>query len=328
MISCKTFLTTRVPLEDLYRRFVRTLDMPPLRPNLMEQHLVLMQRKPQLKFYFQVLLAKPTQGIDVETVSDMDLISLAAASVCLIGTYGTGFRVGDKCIMTAAHVLQFALEIQDGEILDVDFGERSSCFKRCVQKKLNSTELHVYAHFTHGRDCYYKLTTLRYVDIHLDTAVVELAPSTDGNPFPQAFTRFRGDYKGRFSLIGHVGDRKLYREHNCYTITEREVFQRMKIELWKRGIKPDHLEIYDKFGTDSSFLEFHCSLTHGASGSPGFVVHHGEVCVVTMLQAGYPENPSDIPIDPRLCVEQGVTMTAIYQHIKSTDKELHQDIFG
>ncbi|XP_067685031.1 uncharacterized protein [Haliotis asinina] len=272
-------------------------------------------------------LGKANQGMDVEKACDMDLINQAAGSVCSIGTNGTGFRVGDNCIMTAAHVLNLALGIPQEQMQSILKIGRASLFNY-VQQKLNLAGLQAY--FTHGRNgtkCF-ELTTLRFFDVHLDTAIVELAPSADGNPFPQAFTRFLKDYKGRFSLLGHVGDLILYREHNCYTITDREAFQEMKRELLNKGILPKHLEVYDGFGKDSSFLQFHCSLRHGASGSPGVVVSHGEVCVVTMLQAGHPENPFDIPLDPTLCVEVGVSVTGIDEHMKDTDQQLHRDIFG
>lgn len=39
----------------------------------------------------------------------MSQLARAAESVCSIRTNGTGFMVGDGCIMTAAHVLKEAL---------------------------------------------------------------------------------------------------------------------------------------------------------------------------------------------------------------------------
>ncbi|XP_046571810.1 uncharacterized protein LOC124279974 isoform X2 [Haliotis rubra] len=109
------------------------------RPILVEKHLlVLMERKPQLKIHFTVLLAKANQGIDVEKASDMDLLNLSCC-ICfrLIATNGTGFRVGDRCIMTAAHVLKEALGIPQEEmqrIWDADPAEQLQRFKWCVQK--------------------------------------------------------------------------------------------------------------------------------------------------------------------------------------------------
>lgn len=183
--------------------------------------------------------------------------------------------------------------------------------------------------FTHGADAtrVFKLKTMRYVNLQLDTAVVELAQPMDGKPFPRAFTRFQPDYKGRFNFLGYNGDLTLYREPNCYTITEKYDFKKMKIELLKSKIPPERLDIYDTFGKDPSFLQFHCSLKHGASGSPGVVVEQGEVRVLTMLLAGFPVNPDDIHIDTKLCVEQGVTMIAIAEDMKTADPQLCCRIF-
>ncbi|XP_071093302.1 uncharacterized protein [Haliotis cracherodii] len=283
---------------------------------------------------FPGALGKGNSDIDLEKASDMRLLDRAAESVCLIGTNGTGFMVGDGCIMTAAHVLKEALEIPEEEIQKIQetsfpYPEtHSTVYKRGVQKLLDTNGLLVF--FTHGANAtrVFKLKTMRYVNLHLDTAVVELADPEDGKPFPRAFTQFQPDHKGHFNFLGHNGDLTLYREPNCYTITEKYDFKEMKLELLKSKIPPELLDIYDTFGKDLSFLQFHCSLKHGASGSPGVVVKQGEVRVLTMLHAGFPENPDNIPIDPKLCVEQGVTMIAIYEDMKTADPQLCCKLFG
>ncbi|XP_048252031.1 uncharacterized protein LOC124134993 isoform X2 [Haliotis rufescens] len=273
---------------------------------------------------FPGALGKGNYGIDVEKASDMRLLDRAAESVCSIKTNGTGFMVGDGCIMTAAHVLKEALGITDEEIRKL---QETSSTQSEIQKRLVTNGLSVL--FTHEDNVIrvFQLKTLRYVNIQLDTAVVELAPSMDGK-FPQAFTRFLSNHKGFFNFLGHTGGLTLYRDHNCYTITEEYEFKKMKIELLKSKIPPELLNVYDTFGKNPSFLQFHCSLTYGASGSPGVVVEQGEVRVLTMLLARHPVIPDNIHIDPKLCVEQGVTMKAIYEDMKTADPQLHWEIYG
>ena len=197
----------------------------------------------------------------------------------------------------------------------------------------------VYIDFGHMRDGQINDTTKRFrlsrnvvfADPELDVAIVELQ-RTD-KELPTAFIKFSQALPGQtVFLMGHPGGagKALNKIDGPFQMTH--VF-RQEAADWSRRVHGT-----DGFvGVDNDKkLLFNCSFQQGASGSPGISVSNGETVVVTMLLRGYPEWKYDPNTRPELlaqvgnnqCIEQGVSMIALYQKLRSQNNDLCVSIFG
>ena len=198
----------------------------------------------------------------------------------------------------------------------------------------------VYIDFAHMQDGQINDTTKRFrlsrnvvfADPVLDVAIVELQ-STD-REFPAEFKKFSQALPGKtFFLMGHPGGagKELNQIDGPFQMTDEF---RQEAADWSRRVHGT--DGYLGVDNDKKLL-FHCSFQQGASGSPGIAVVNGkEAVVVTMLLRGYPEwkyNPNTPPellaqVGNNQCIEQGVSMFALYQKLHSQNIDLCVSIFG
>ena len=198
----------------------------------------------------------------------------------------------------------------------------------------------VYIDFGHMQDGQINDTSKRFrlsrnvvfADPELDVAIVELQ-STD-REFPAEFKKFSQALPGQtVFLMGHPdgAGKALNKIDGPFQMTHEF---RQEAADWSRRLTDT-----DGFvGVDNDKkLLFHCSFQQGASGSPGISVVNGkEAVVVTMLLRGYPEwkyNPNTPPellaqVGNNQCIEQGVSMTAVYLKLHSQNNDLCVSIFG
>ena len=170
-----------------------------------------------------------------------------------------------------------------------------------------------------------------FADPELDVAIVELQRAD--REFPAEFKKFSQALPGQtVFLMGHPdgAGKALNKIDGPFQMTHEF---RQEAADWSRRVHGT-----DGFvGVDNDQkLLFNCSFQQGASGSPGISVSNGETVVVTMLLRGYPEwkyNPNTPPellaqVGNNQCIEQGVSMTAVYLKLHSQNNDLCVSIFG
>ncbi|XP_052223676.1 uncharacterized protein LOC127839360 isoform X2 [Dreissena polymorpha] len=241
---------------------------------------------------------------------------------------GTCFRVGDKKIMTALHVIKLMLE---KSYIPLHSGNQnlpvSAIFVKSGQQETQgqvdepsqvaalSKLKDAYVDFSFVKDDQYRykehsvfnlkplhsLKDVPFFDNGTDCIVLEILPNTKGTPMPLPFSLFSPPkLEEGFHIIGHPGGSKKTFDHVDRFIdpgkekTKKDIHtikSESKKFLAKHG-KDEHDYQFDVAHTIYSkdrFL-FHCTSSQGASGAPGVVVDEdGRVFVVTMLLHGYPD---------------------------------------
>ncbi|XP_060575558.1 uncharacterized protein LOC132732992 isoform X4 [Ruditapes philippinarum] len=258
----------------------------------------------------------------VETVLDIRTKLEASKSVCKIvqGNYtATGFRVGSRYIMTAAHVTK---TFQQGLKFEIQTYAVFNYIKDGILEEENK----------------FFFKEVVYTDPELDISVIELIESS--HPFPPPFTAFdQPSLDSCFHLIGHSQGSvmsinpvtKIININNPGVRDQLEQLQKLSYEYTGKSYDDlPHNTLYNPH----RFL-FQCKFTQGGSGSPGVVLIDEKVIVTTVLLYGYPDwcyNQSmesykmNWPLD--YCIEQGVNMMSVRKKMLQTNLALCINIFG
>ncbi|XP_053388443.1 uncharacterized protein LOC128551565 [Mercenaria mercenaria] len=266
----------------------------------------------------------------------------ALDSVCRIsykGLFGTGFRVGSKYVMTAAHVLNKIYKEGTKSIAEQNkehvLRETVAEFDYLKTDPANTTK------FYFNRDM--------FSDEKLDVAILELKDRASENvPMRKAFTSFQKiDHKIKFNFIGHSDGQEMAVDEDVQLVKKKSKDMVKFCKTVRRKSKKikencDWIEYVMKTPQKPLKHHFHTSFVQGASGAPGvkfkddpFVETILEnAVVVTMLTGGYPQwyyNPDKAHKkhrwDTKYCIEEGVNMAAVYKKLKKVNSGLCQDIF-
>ncbi|XP_053382036.1 uncharacterized protein LOC128549418 [Mercenaria mercenaria] len=260
-------------------------------------------------------------GIEM-TVFESHVIAKASYGICLIHYPcengfggGTGFRVGKRYIMTAAHVANAA---KHGGLT-------------------NSMAIFNYLQDSPAWPKYvYSLTSVVFSDEETDVAVIKLA---ENSQMPPAFEHFIAPVEN-FNLIGHSKKdvmkinpvTKVFIEGKCPRLSDE--ISRTRSLSREHTAAPCDFEQFNSLTNKDRFL-FHCKFTKGASGSPGIVLKGNNIHVTTVLVYGYPDWYYD-PTQARLreiwpikyCIEQGANMQSVCRNMFKADTQLCREIFG
>lgn len=244
---------------------------------------------------------------------DIKPLDAVSDSVCMINMpkrFGTGFRVGDKYIMTANHVIE-----------DVDLHGRRCYADFNIDDKVTPKK--------------FGLKEVVYRNKDLDVAVVELQ-FNNLKDLPKPFMHFCPPvYQGSFQLIGHpLGIEK---EHSIVDKTFDQSQFENKDKLSKLEQQSQEIaELTYGLGESSkdSYL-FHCKFTTGACGSPGVVFSGGNAYVTTMLIRGHPwwyigqtvRESVLFEWNDEDCIEEGVNMKSLFDAMQSENKTLSDEVF-
>ncbi|XP_053391286.1 uncharacterized protein LOC128554082 [Mercenaria mercenaria] len=262
----------------------------------------------------------------METLMELEAKVKASLSVCKIfypivggSTTASGFRVGSRYIMTAAHVTNN------------------------FQKGLQNSDTYVIFNYKYDgiykRKDKYLIKEVVYSNDETDIAVVELLDHQ--RVMPPHVTSFCSPVLDRsFHLIGHSKGNVM--ETNLVTKIIDKDDPKIKFcldQLQRMSCQHTGGKGYDTPPNDSvhnpyRFL-FQCKFTKGASGSPGIVLVGKTIYVTTVLLHGYP----DWYYDPTMevyknnwldehCVQQGVNIMSVCEMMRATHPSLCQDIFG
>ncbi|XP_053391279.1 uncharacterized protein LOC128554079, partial [Mercenaria mercenaria] len=263
----------------------------------------------------------------VETVLESGAKVQASYSVCKIyfPTVGgnadaTGFRVGSRYIMTAAHV--------------------TNAFSKGLQYAAET-----YAQFNYKLDGIFReedkylIKGVVYSNKETDIAVIELLDHPNG--FPPSLTAFSPPCLERgFYLIGH-SQGSIMKTNFVNKIVDKDCpkMQHTLGQLREMSLKHTSGRGYDTPPYDTvdnpyRFL-FQCKFSKGASGAPGIVLIGGTIYVTTVLLHGYPDWYYDTSMEtyksnwlPEHCVQQGVNLMCLRNLMQETHSSLCQDIFG
>lgn len=222
---------------------------------------------------------------------------------------GTGFRVGEKYILTCLHVIKDIIKTPKDMT-----GLGQVAINSCEQLKIEFQRIkhlqEVNPLKIFGFNPY-----IPYIDEDCDVAVLELRSHDAGKCFPQPLTRFR-EFCPTYPIhfVGHPGGRQM--KEDSYVLPKWSYEVKEFIEClgeWSLKESPTGVDHYKPLLENSRKLLFHTSFDPGSSGSPGVIIKDDTPCVVLMLSGGAPkcfyEGLWLVPDDHR--VEFGYTMTDI-----------------
>eukprot|EP00105_Crassostrea_gigas_P031286 XP_011453937.1 PREDICTED: uncharacterized protein LOC105346885 [Crassostrea gigas] len=231
---------------------------------------------------------------------------------------GTGFRVGEKYIVTCVHVIKSVINVFpnfiDCERITIEF----------ERKKYNKKE--------DPLQIFNFVPTIAYLDIAVDFAVLELVCHHAGVPFPPALTFFGDVCDMEIHFVGHPGCRQMKEDSDVIPRWspnhDNEIIPYIKeLAEWSKSYFPKvNGEVVDYY---SILLEpprkilFHTSFDLGSSGSPGVIIRDDMPCVVVMLSGGTPSCYyqglfPDHPVEDCKKVEYGYAMSNIYERMRDS----------
>lgn len=227
---------------------------------------------------------------------------------------GTGFRVGEKYIVTCEHVIKDA-KVTDHIIwigrVSIEFGRISNSTNRDLSR-------------------IFSIISMAYVDKEHDFVVLELGTHDSGVPFPPALTCFGQVCWPDVHLVGHPNCMQMMEdsvipfwlpEHNNIVIPYID-----KLSSWSKIFFPGDNDHYEELRyLKPRKIMFHTTFNHGSSGSPGVMISEEKPCVVLMVRGGVPvcvyENtyPNHTPwVLDNQKVEYGYAMWDIYEKMKNS----------
>lgn len=274
--------------------------------------------------------AKFRKPIDnTRSAQNTDALSDANKSVGkIIGreTYGTGFRVGSKYILTCWHVVT--------DLMKGNFGNKE-------EKNLDNDSVSIQFNYKSGghnpcqRGFHFEGKVLCYNE-DLDYAVLEL--KDEGTAFPPHIKYFEEPTSSHdIYFIGHPGGSPMKEDPGIRIFDRTDQLEDKIVDLNAQCQNRYATNDY-RFLLEKDKILFHCSFRFGASGSPGIVVANGKATAVLMLQGGAPQRWHRMTDEERAkydisnldLIEYGVGMKTIRDDMvaKNTCQELRNDIFN
>lgn len=240
---------------------------------------------------------------------------------------GTGFRVGEKYLVTCIHVIRNVIKVKphmlDGQRLTIEF------YRITYNQKEN--ELLIFSF----------QPLIAYFDEEYDFVVLELRSHDAGVPFPPALNFFADVFDSEIHLVGHPGGRQMKEDSikpRWSPDHDEEIIPYINyLALWSKSHFPDKRDYYSILLEPPRKIIFHTTFDTGSSGSPGVMIRDNRPCVVVMVRGGTPscfyENRyPHLPVEDDHKVEYGYAMSDIYHKmLKSTNqnvKDLASEIFG
>lgn len=247
--------------------------------------------------------------------SDVKAEVSKSVGLILIGgkSKGTGFRVGDKFIVTCLHVIEKAFTAKphfiDSERMAIEFE------RKVYNKRENPHQIFQFQ------------PSVAYVDEEHDFVVLELRSHYAGVPLPPPLTCFGEIYASDdIHLVGHPGGRQMMEDSDVaprwLPDHENEIIPFItELANWSKLYFPmvngKMIDYYSLLLEPPRKILFHTSFDLGSSGSPGVMIRNEKPCVVLMVAGGTPSysyessNPPLLVEDSRK-VEFGYAMSDIY----------------
>ncbi|XP_062591365.1 serine protease FAM111B-like [Saccostrea cucullata] len=232
---------------------------------------------------------------------------------------GTGFRVGDRYIMTCLHVIQSIItehrKLTDHSRIFIQF-ERKLYLQDREEK--NSFNFERSVHYVHDG---------------FDVALLELKKHHLSDVgFPPALSSFSTiqQFPSEVHLIGHPGGVQMKEDSEVYPgIIEpnNDVDKYIEdLSQWSVGYFPDGVDYYRELRDPPRKILFHSAFNQGSSGSPGVILRQQRPSVVLIVRGGAPscfyENKfSNLSIEDNKKVEYGYAMEDIHQDMRTSQSE-------
>lgn len=244
---------------------------------------------------------------------------------------GTGFRVGEKYIVTCLHVINSVINVFpnfiDCERINIEF----------ERKKYNKKENpHQIFHFQ---------PDIAYLDNDVDFVVLKLACHYADVPFPPALTYFGDVCDTEIHFVGHPGGRQMKEDSDVFPKWspnhDNEIIPYIdELAEWSKSYFPkvngEEVDYYSRLLEPPRKILFHTSFDEGSSGSPAVMIRDDEPCVVVMLSGGTPScyyrgRFPNHPVEDCKKIEYGYAMSNIYERMRCSGNQqalnLAEEIF-
>lgn len=240
---------------------------------------------------------------------------------------GTGFRVGEKYIVTCAHIIANVITVKphyvDSELLEIEFN-RLINLRRCDPHHIFGFQ-----------------PNIAYLDEDHDFVVLELKRHDAGVPFPPPLTCFGEVCASNTYFVGHPGGRQMMEDSDVIPRWspnyDHEIVPYIaKLSLWSKNYFPDMVDYYSILLQPPRKILFHTTFDKGSSGSPGFIIKNCKACVIIMMGGGtpgcfYDNKFPNYPVEDKRKVEYGYALSDIYKTMLTSAqqniKDLATDIF-
>ncbi|XP_062568552.1 uncharacterized protein LOC134230732 [Saccostrea cucullata] len=234
---------------------------------------------------------------------------------------GTGFRVGEKYIMTCLHVIKKIimgpLDFISCERVYIQFG-RMLHLQNTDQSKIFQFE-----------------PSVVYKHEGFDVAVLELKKGEID--FPPPLTLFSADClpSEEVHLIGHPGGVQMKEDSDVYlNVIEpnNDVDKYIKeLSEWSIDYFMNNEDYYSGLRELPRKILFHTTFDKGSSGSPGILIRNHKPCVVLIVAGGVPSvyYEDGIYVEPEKRVEFGYALRDVYDEMQTNEinKKISSEIF-
>ncbi|XP_062569486.1 uncharacterized protein LOC134231541 [Saccostrea cucullata] len=234
---------------------------------------------------------------------------------------GTGFRVGEKYIMTCLHIIE---RIVQGP-LD---------FIRCERVYIQFERM-VHLQNTDQSKIFLIEPTLVYKHQEFDVAVLEL--KKQGIQFPQPLTLFSANClpSEEVHLIGHPGGVQMKEDSEVYlSVIEpnNDVDKYIKeLSEWSMEKFMNNVDYYSRLRELPRKILFHTTFDQGSSGSPGILIRNHKPCVALIVAGGVPSfyYEDGVYVEPEKRVEFGYALRDVFDEMQTNEinKKLSSEIF-
>lgn len=253
--------------------------------------------------------------IRAEVSKSVGLIHIDGQSV------GTGFRVGDKYLVTCGHVIQNAIKVKpyilDGERLEIEF------YRIAYNQREDPRLIFGFQ------------PLVAYFDDDYDFVVLELRSYDAGVPYPPALTCFADVSVSEIHLVGHPGGRQMKEDSvdpKWSPVHDKEIIPYIEdLARWSMEYFPDKRDYYSILLEPPRKIMFHTTFDTGSSGSPGVIIRNKKPCVAVMVRGGTPgcfyENTyPDLKVEDRQKVEYGYAMADIFLKMLESSQQNIKDL--
>lgn len=253
--------------------------------------------------------------IRAEVSKSVGLIHIDGQSV------GTGFRVGDKYLVTCGHVIQNAIKVKpyilDGERLEIEF------YRIAYNQREDPRLIFGFQ------------PLVAYFDDDYDFVVLELRSYDAGVPYPPALTCFADVSVSEIHLVGHPGGRQMKEvsvDPKWSPVHDKEIIPYIEdLARWSMEYFPDKRDYYSILLEPPRKIMFHTTFDTGSSGSPGVIIRNKKPCVAVMVRGGTPgcfyENTyPDLKVEDRQKVEYGYAMADIFLKMLESSQQNIKDL--
>ncbi|XP_062585359.1 uncharacterized protein LOC134247029 isoform X2 [Saccostrea cucullata] len=256
-----------------------------------------------------------TSHLKAEVIRSVGLIYVDGHPV------GTGFRVGEKYIMTCLHVIK---KIIQGPLDFIRFERVYIQFERMI-----------YLQNTDERKIFHFEPSIVYKHEGFDVALLELKKQEI--QFPPPLTLFGANCLSseEVHLIGHPGGAQMKEDSEVYpSVIEpnNDVDKYIKeLSDWSREKFMNNVDYYSRLRELPRKILFHTTFDQGSSGSPGILIRNHKPCVVLIVAGGVPSvyYEDGVYVEPEKRVEFGYALRDVFDEMQmdGNDKKLSSEIF-